>query len=62
MPGWLVSVALAATLVLVLLGLGGSEPVIILLVMGGWFVVLALLALAVETGVQALGRLLRRGP
>lgn len=62
MPGWIVTVVLAGVVALVLAGLGGSDELVILVVLIAWFVVLAALALAAETGVQALGRLLRRGP
>lgn len=60
MPGWIVTILLAAVVALVVLAVGGSDVLIILAVMLVWFVVLASFALAVETGVQAVGRLLRR--
>ena len=62
MPGWIVTAVLAGVLALILAGLGGTDELVILVVLLVWFVVLAGVALAAETGVQALSRLLRRGP
>lgn len=62
MPGWIVTVALAGVLALILAGAGGTDELVIVVVVLVWFVLLAVLALAAETGVQALSRRLRRGP
>lgn len=60
MPSWIVSLLLAVIVGLILFAVGGSDVVIILVVMFAWFVVLAGLALAAETGIQAFSRLVRR--
>jgi len=62
MPGWIVTAVLAGALALILAGLGGTDELVILVVLLVWFALLAGVALATETGVQALSRLLRRGP
>ena len=60
MPGWIVTVVLAGVIALIVAALGGTDELIIMLVVLAWFVVLAAFALAVEMGVQAVGRLMRR--
>ncbi len=65
MPGWLVSLVLAAVVAVALLAFGSSLPVKVFAVMFGWFLVLGALGLGVEALWQlARGRWRRhrRGP
>ncbi len=57
MPGWLVSLVLAAVVAVVLLAFGSSLPVKVFAIMFGWFLMLGALGL----GVEALWQLARGG-
>lgn len=60
MPGWIVSVGLAAIVALVLFVFGSTEVVTILAILFAWFAVLALVALGFEVLTHAIGRRFRR--
>lgn len=65
MPGWMVSLVLAAVVALLLLAFGSSLPVKVLAVMFGWFLALGALGLGVEAlwqSARGRWRRYRRGP
>lgn len=60
-PNWIVAIAVLAIAMLLLLAFGSFEAVKIFALMGAWFFLLGLVALAGETLIQLISRTLRRG-